>query len=84
VEIGEESPPKLDWWAKAFMPSSGDERGGRIKTPVQSPVRETILYAEDNRDLRRYSHDVRSEQFNVVLAVDGEGALAKARANPDL
>jgi CheY-like chemotaxis protein len=47
-------------------------------------VRETILY-EDNRDLRRYLHDVRSEQFNVVLDVDGEDALAKAREyRPDL
>jgi CheY-like chemotaxis protein len=47
-------------------------------------VRETILY-QDNRDLRRYLHGLRSEQLNVVLAVDGEDALAKAREyRPDL
>lgn len=61
MEIGDESPANLNGWAKALVPPSGDERGGRIRTPVQSPVRETILYAEDDRDLRRYLHDDGSE-----------------------
>lgn len=45
----------------------------------------TILYVDDNRDLRTYVRDVLVADYNVYLAVNGKDGLAKAHEfKPDL
>jgi CheY-like chemotaxis protein len=53
---------------------------------AQGPSRRaTILYVDDNRDLRQYIRDLLAPTYRVLLAVDGADGLAKARAHkPDL
>jgi adenylate cyclase len=47
--------------------------------------RPTVLYAEDNAELRRHVRDILKRSYNVFLAVDGRDALAKIqRYTPDL
>jgi CheY-like chemotaxis protein len=49
------------------------------------PSRPTILYVDDNRDLRHYVKGLLSESYNVFLAVNGQFGLAAARKyHPDL
>jgi signal transduction histidine kinase/class 3 adenylate cyclase len=43
------------------------------------PARETILYADDNPDLRSYVRRLLAPHYNVFLAVDGCDGLEKAR-----
>jgi class 3 adenylate cyclase len=45
----------------------------------------TILYAEDNRDMRHHVRDLLKADYNVFLAVDGRDGLEKTRSyKPDL
>jgi signal transduction histidine kinase/class 3 adenylate cyclase/CheY-like chemotaxis protein len=47
--------------------------------------RATILYAEDNHDLRHHVRDLLTPHYNVFLAIDGRDGLEKARHyRPDL
>jgi signal transduction histidine kinase/class 3 adenylate cyclase/DNA-binding CsgD family transcriptional regulator len=47
--------------------------------------RATVLYVEDNPDLRRYVADLLVPHYNVFLAVDGQDGFEKARLyQPDL
>jgi signal transduction histidine kinase len=46
------------------------------------PRKRTILYAEDNADLRDYVRDLLAPDYNVFLAVDGREALELLRAQP--
>ena len=49
------------------------------------PARPTILYAEDNPDLRRYVSDLLRRSYNVYLAADGLDGMEKMRQyHPDL
>ncbi|HVT45410.1 MAG TPA: protein kinase [Thermoanaerobaculia bacterium] len=49
------------------------------------PARPTILYAEDNPDLRSYVRTLLRPQYNVFVAADGQDGLQKAhRYAPDL
>jgi signal transduction histidine kinase len=49
------------------------------------PARPTIVYAEDNPDLRVYVRDLLAGRYNVFVAVDGRDGLEKAgRYRPDL
>jgi signal transduction histidine kinase/CheY-like chemotaxis protein/class 3 adenylate cyclase len=49
------------------------------------PERQTILYAEDNADLRLHLRDLLADEYNVFLAVDGRDGLETARRyRPDL
>jgi signal transduction histidine kinase/class 3 adenylate cyclase len=48
-------------------------------------ARPTILYAEDNRDLRNFVRQLLAPYYNVFLAVDGRDALDKiTQYRPDL
>jgi adenylate cyclase len=48
-------------------------------------AKQTILYAEDNSDLRNYIRDLLSKDYNVFLAVDGRDGMEKAgKYKPDL
>lgn len=58
---------------------------GAESPPELDPARSTILYAEDNRDLRNHVRDMLADEYNVVLAVNGRDGLEKARRyKPDL
>ena len=47
--------------------------------------RPTVLYAEDNRDLRSYVRELLLPHYNVFVAADGRDALVKAKTyRPDL
>ena len=47
--------------------------------------RPTILYADDNADLRTYVRQLLADRYNVLLAVDGRDGLEKAQLyRPDL
>jgi adenylate cyclase len=49
------------------------------------PTKATILYAEDNRDMRNHVRDLLKADYNVFLAVDGRDGLEKTRSyKPDL
>ena len=45
-------------------------------------TRRTILYAEDNADLRAYVRDLLAAEYNVFVAADGQAALEQLRARP--
>lgn len=65
--------------------SGGVQELNREAERTRDPARPTILYAEDNRDLRNYVRDLLAENYNVFLAVDGHDGLEKARRyRPDL
>jgi len=50
-----------------------------------SSDRPTLLYADDNSDLRVYVRQLLADKYNVFLAVDGRDGLEKAlRYRPDL
>ena len=46
------------------------------------PTKRTILYAEDNADLRNHVRDLLAAEYNVFLAADGREALELLRAQP--
>jgi signal transduction histidine kinase/serine phosphatase RsbU (regulator of sigma subunit) len=51
----------------------------------RSNKRPTVLYVDDNRDLRHYIRGLLAPTYHVLLAVDGADGLAKAKAyKPDL
>ena len=45
-------------------------------------TRRTILYAEDNSDLRAHVRDLLAAECNVFVAADGQAALEQLRARP--
>ena len=76
---------------KAFIVSEGaaDQEGvdhiNRIAEEALDSGKPTILYAEDNSDLRNYVRELLAAHYNVFLAVDGHDALEKVRRYaPDL
>jgi len=61
------------------------ERLNKESEAVFDPAKPTILYAEDNPDLRDYVRKLLAGEFNVFVAADGAGALDKIRkVQPDL
>jgi signal transduction histidine kinase/class 3 adenylate cyclase/CheY-like chemotaxis protein len=57
----------------------------RAAEESRDATRRTLLYAEDNRDLRNYVSGLLAEDYNVFLASDGEEALDLVRRyRPDL
>jgi signal transduction histidine kinase/class 3 adenylate cyclase/CheY-like chemotaxis protein len=65
--------------------TDGVEELNREAERTRDPARPTILYAEDNRDLRNHVRDLLAADHNVFLAVDGQDGLEKARRyRPDL
>src|SRR5262249_12921602 len=61
------------------------EEWDRHADATVDPERSTILYADDNSDLRAYVRHLLVDKHNVFLAVDGHDGLEKAqRLHPDL
>ena len=91
VEVAEEDRVGLEGPRMLVVvdEGAGDERGvevpNREAEAAFDPKRATILYAEDNHDLRDHVRDLLSPHYNVFLAVDGRDGLEKARQyRPDL
>ncbi len=68
---------------------AGDQEGvNRLNREAETTLdvtKSTILYAEDNQDLREHVRDLLLQRYNVFLAVDGSDALEKTRKyRPDL
>jgi signal transduction histidine kinase/class 3 adenylate cyclase/CheY-like chemotaxis protein len=57
----------------------------RMAEATFDPARPSLLYAEDNADLRQHVRDLLSRSYNVYLAADGLDGLDKMRLyHPDL
>jgi PAS domain S-box-containing protein len=56
----------------AFKPPAADLKVGKA----------TILVVEDNHDLRHFLYDVLIDDYNVMLAENGESALVSAHSTP--
>lgn len=70
--------------AEKWLPDANDEQATGTPTP-SSGHDATVLLADDNADMREYVQRLLSDQFDVVVAADGEEAYAKAVAlKPDL
>ena len=86
----EDMAPEASPW-KAFIVSEGatDQEGvEHLNKQTESSFDEkksTILYAEDNHDMRNYVRSLLNDKYNVFLAIDGRDALEKTREyKPDL
>jgi signal transduction histidine kinase/class 3 adenylate cyclase len=61
---------------------SGVEEANAAAVAAFDATRPTVIYAEDNADLRRHVRDLLAEHYNVFVAPDGEAALGLARERP--
>jgi signal transduction histidine kinase len=72
----------------AFLLLEGAGAGGGVEEDNAAaratfdPTKRTILYAEDNADLRDFVRDLLAPDYNVFLAADGREALELLRAQP--
>ena len=63
----------------------GVEQANQATEDTLDPTRPTVLYVEDNPDLRDHVGHLLGSAYNVFLAVDGADGLTKARQyRPDL
>ena len=63
----------------------GVDHLNRAAEATCDPTKPSIIYAEDNNDLRNYMRDLLTAHYNVFLAVDGRDGLEKIRQyKPDL
>jgi signal transduction histidine kinase len=60
----------------------GAEEANAAARATFDPTKRTILYAEDNADLRDYVRDLLAPDYNVFLAADGRAALELLRVQP--
>lgn len=60
----------------------GAEAANAAARATFDPTKRTILYAEDNADLRNHVRDLLAPEYNVLLAGDGHEALALLRSQP--
>lgn len=91
VEFVEEDITALADLQKTLIVSEGaaDQEGvEHLNKETESafdPAKPTILYAEDNADLRNYMRNLLAAHYNTFLAVDGRDGLAKTKQyKPDI
>ena len=90
VDPSEVSEPVTARIAMAVVDEGSSDRVGaaaanRDAEATFDATRPTLLYAEDNPDLRRHVKDLLRRSYNVFLAADGREALEKMRTyHPDL
>ena len=61
------------------------DQSNREAAATFNQERSTVLYVEDNQDLRNYIRNILAAHYNVFLAIDGQDGLVKARQyRPDL
>ena len=71
--------------AKPVSDTATGEDADTLNGGIVDPTRPTVLYADDNPDLRHHVRDLLVKRFNVLLAVDGKDGLDKVlRYRPDL
>lgn len=63
-------------------PQHDVEKANAAAEAAFDPARRTILYAEDNADLRAHVHELLATDYNVFVAADGRAALGELRARP--
>jgi len=65
--------------------TEGADQANQEAEAAFDPEKSTILYVEDNPDLRNHVRDLLAAHYNVFLAVDGQDGLEKVRKyRPDL
>jgi len=91
VEFSEEELPALAGGRKIMIVLGGGVDGEAVEPLNQEAeagfdrAKPTLLYAEDNADLRNYVRNLLSRDYNVFLAVDGQDGLEKVKEyRPDL
>ena len=91
VEVAPEEGDRVATSAAALLVlegTSSDEDFETANAAAQvalDPAKRTIVYAEDNADLRDHVRDLLAPHYNVFVAPDGRKALELARAHlPDL
>jgi adenylate cyclase len=91
VEFSDEELEVLRGSSRVMIAEEGSADTGdveelnRAAERTRNPDRPTILYAEDNHDLRNHVRDLLAADYDVFLAVDGHDGFEKARRyRPDL
>ncbi|MBI2469304.1 MAG: response regulator [Candidatus Rokubacteria bacterium] len=91
VEFAEEDVAALAGSRRVVIVEEGaaDQEGvdhlNREAEAAFDAAKPTLVYAEDNRDLRNHVRDLLRARYNVFLAVDGRDGLEKVtRYKPDL
>jgi signal transduction histidine kinase len=88
VEVGADGAERGASPSAAFLLLEGAGAGGSTEEENAAaratfdPAKRTILYADDNADLRDYVRDLLAADYNVFLAADGREALELLRAQP--
>lgn len=89
--VGEESvEPVPNEMAPEVVMEGATDRVGAAKLNEEAreafdPDRPTVVYAEDNPDMRQHVRDLLGDEFNVFLAVDGRDGMDAVREyRPDL
>ena len=84
-EVGQLTSPRAFVVDEGAANQEGVDEFNRQTEASFDSGRRTILYADDNADLRTYVRQLLEGQYNVFLAVDGRDGLEKARHyRPDL
>jgi len=85
LEFSEEDLPASGGGRKIIIVSEGDAEAEAVE-PLNieveahfDPGKPTLVYAEDNADLRKYVRSLLSQEYNVFLAADGLDGLEKVR-----
>ena len=89
VEFKEESLPNVGLHYQQLIEGKSDPKAvedlNQSMENSYDSAKQTILYAEDNPELRIYVKELLLGNFNVYLAVDGQDGFEKIRKyNPDL
>jgi len=86
VEFAEEDPATLEEPQKVLFivdegvtDQEGADQANQEAEAAFDPAKPTILYVEDNADLRNHVRDLLVAYYNVFLAVDGRDGLEKTR-----
>ena len=87
VEVGADeaergaSPPAASLVLEGAGAGDTEEANAAARATFD-PAKRTILYADDNADLRDYVRDLLATDYNVFLAADGRDALWLMRVRP--
>jgi adenylate cyclase len=91
VELADEDIPTVAGTQQILVISegaTGTEDADKLNEATESAfdaAQSTVLYVEDNQDMRQYVKGLLESHYNVFLAIDGLDGLEKARTyRPDL
>jgi adenylate cyclase len=81
----QESPQKAFIVSEGATDPEGVEDQNQQAESLYDEGKPTIVYAEDNHDMRTYVRSLLVDKYNIFLAVDGRDGLEKSREyKPDL